>query len=215
MNTLFTSPNGFVWGILALLAYQVAMSQASPTVEHNANQQTSLDTILGSMGQSQSSIFYSTERLNASSVITHLDEIHQEEFFGIKAACDAIQVQQKICLAHPASCQSNQMSISNYERTIRIRSKSLFSLKKVCEPSSYIPSEKIIAKCHEDFKRNPSKSKTKKFNNLSSHFERFTREFLQDSANSVSHAKASNNVIDNLNQGFLNPRIQIMENIAL
>ena len=61
MNTLFTSPSGIVWGILALLAYQVAMSQASPVLEYDANQQTSLDTILGSMGQSQSFIFYSTE----------------------------------------------------------------------------------------------------------------------------------------------------------
>ena len=103
MNTLFTSPSGIVWGILALLAYQVAMSQASPDLEYGTNQQTSLDTPLGSMGQGQSFMFYSTERLEASSFITHLNEIHQEEIFGIKTACDAIQVQQQICLAHPAS----------------------------------------------------------------------------------------------------------------
>ena len=75
-------------------------------------------------------MFYSTEQLEASSFITHLDEIHQEEVFGIKAACDAIQAQQKICLAHPASCQYNRKSISNYKRMIRIRSKSLFRSKK-------------------------------------------------------------------------------------
>ena len=36
MNTLFTSPVGIIWGILALLAYNAAMSQASPILENNA-----------------------------------------------------------------------------------------------------------------------------------------------------------------------------------
>ena len=197
MNTLFTSPYGFVWGVLALLAYQFAVSHASPVLEFNTNQQTSLDIIQGSMGQSQSLIFYSTERLEASSFITHLNEIHQEEVFGIKAACDAIKAQQKICLAHPASCQYNQMSISNYEETIEIRSQSLFLLKQVCETSSYIPSENIITKCHGDLDWNPRESK-KNFKNLSPHFEKFTNIFLQDSANSVNRAKSSKNMIENL-----------------
>ena len=121
MNNLFKNQGGIVWGILALLAYLAVLSHASPDLEFSNNLQKSLDTPLGSLGQDQAFLFYSTEQLEASSFITHLDEIHQEEVFGIEAACDAIQAQQKICLAHPASCQYNRMSISNYERTIRIR----------------------------------------------------------------------------------------------
>ena len=109
----------------------------------------------------------------------YLDEIQQEEFYGIKTACDALKVQHENCLAHPASCQSAKMSISNYERTIRIRTRSLFSLKRVCEPSSYSPSEEIISRCHEGLSWNPGKNATDDFAFITSLFEGFTMEFLR------------------------------------
>ena len=147
VNTLFkllNSQYGLMWGILIFLTIQTKMMvKASPTsssavdsfssLNFMMDYDTSLDTPLHSMRQNQSFMFYPTEQLEASSFITRLDKIHQKEVYEIKVACDAIKAQQKICIAHPASCQSNQKSSSNYKKTIGIRTKSLLSLKKVCD----------------------------------------------------------------------------------
>ena len=212
VNALFNllnSPSGLMWGILIFLTIQTKMMVKASPVSSSAvdsysslnpmmNYDTTLDTPLHSMRQGQSFMFYPTEQLEASSFITRLDKIHQKEVYGIKVACDAIKAQQKICIAHPASCQSNQKSSSNYERTIRIRTKSLLSLKKVCEPSSYILAEKMVAKCHGDFKWVSNKSKTEKLTSLSPHFGKFTSLFSRDSTNSVHRANDSQNMIKNL-----------------
>ena len=65
---------------------------------------------------------YSADSFEASSFVTRLSEVEEEEFYGIEMACDAIPIQQDICINHPASCQSTQISISNFENTIKQRS---------------------------------------------------------------------------------------------
>ena len=174
------------------------MSHASPESEFGNSLQTSLDTQLGYLGQNQSISFYSPEKLEARSFISHLDVIHQKEVSGIYAACDAIQGQKKLCLAHPASCHYNQKSISKYEKTIRIRSQSLSLFKAVCVPSLDTPSKSIIAKCHGDFNWIPGKSKTEKLISLSPYYARFTSLFLQDAINSIHRATNSQHMIKNL-----------------
>ena len=117
--------------------------------------------------------------MEASSFIIQLNEVQQEEFYGIESACDAIPIQHEICLAHPASCQSTQMNTVNFEKTITKHSHSLYSLKRVCEPSTYPPSEEILTRCHQGLKWNPGENATEKFSFLTSMFEGFTSDYLQ------------------------------------
>ena len=63
MNTIFTSPTGILWGILALLAINIALSQASPISENDAITQTSLETLLNSLGPNPSFILYSVKTM--------------------------------------------------------------------------------------------------------------------------------------------------------
>ena len=133
MTTIFKSPTGIIWGVLALLAFHIAMSQATPISENDANTQTSLETMLNSLGPNPSFMLYSVKAMEASSFIIQLKEVQQEEFYGIDSACNAIPTQHEICLAHPASCQSTQMNIVNFEKTITKHSLPLYSLKRVGE----------------------------------------------------------------------------------
>ena len=75
MNTLFTSPTGILWGILALLAINIAFSQASPISENDAITETSLENLLNSLGPNPSFILYSVETLEANSFIIQLNEV--------------------------------------------------------------------------------------------------------------------------------------------
>ena len=110
------------------------MIQGSPIVENEATSLTSLESLISSVGQNNNFIMYSAESFEASSFVTRLSEVEEEEFYGIEMACDAIPIQQNICLNHPASCQSTKISIINLENTIEQRSHTLHSIKRVCEP---------------------------------------------------------------------------------
>ena len=122
---------------------------------------------------------YSADSFEATSFVTRLSEVEEEEFYGIEMACDAIPIQQENCINHPASCQSTRITVSNFENTIRKRSQSLYSIKRVCVPSSFALSEVIIEKCRQGIEWNPSKNATEKFSFLSSMFEGFTRDYLE------------------------------------
>ena len=52
-------------------------------------------------------------------------------------------------------------------------------MKRVCEPTAFPPSEEIINKCHQGLKWNPVWNATEKFSLLTSMFEGYTREYLQ------------------------------------
>ena len=118
MNTIFKSPTGIIWGAFCLLAFQIAMYQATPISTNDASTQTSLTTMLNSLGPNPSFILNSVNAMEASSFIVQLDEVRQEEFYGLATSCSAIPIQHEICLAHPASYQSTQMNIDNFEKAI-------------------------------------------------------------------------------------------------
>ena len=126
--TLMNSQKGIQWGFLALLEL-ITLSHASPIAENDATSHTSLDTLINSLGPNPSFIMYSVKTLEANSFITRLNEVQQEEFYGIQSACEAIPIQHEICLAHPASSQSTKMNTINFEKAIRKHSHSLHSLK--------------------------------------------------------------------------------------
>ena len=193
MTTIFKSPTGIIWGVLALLAFQIAMSQATPISANDANTQTSLETMLNSLGPNPSFMLYSVKAMEASSFIIQLKEVQQEEFYGIDSACNAIPIQHEICLAHPASCQSTQMNIDNFEKTITKHSHSLFSLKRVCELPTYPPSEEILTRCHQGLKWTPGEKATKKFSFITSMFEGFTTDYLrQEKGTAIARPKRFN-----------------------
>merc|ERR1712030_255307 len=104
--------------------------------------------MLNSLGLNPSFILYSVDAMEASSFIVQMEEVSQEEFDGLAASCSAIPIQHEICLAHPASCQSTQMNIDNFEKAITKYSHSLYLIKRVCELPAYPPSEKILSRCH-------------------------------------------------------------------
>ena len=133
---------------------------------------TPLDTLLNSLGPNPSFILYSVKTLEANSFIIQLNEVQQEEFYLIQSACNAIPIQHEICLAHPASCQSTQMNTVNFEKAITKHSHSLHSLKRICEPSTFPPSEEILNRCHQGL--------------------RLTEAWSSQSVNSLSHAEATN-----------------------
>ena len=77
MNNIINSPMGILWGILALLALMATLGHGSPVPVNNAIATTSLGNRL---------------TLETSCLIKHLDEVQQEEFYGIESACDAIPI---------------------------------------------------------------------------------------------------------------------------
>ena len=52
-------------------------------------------------------------------------------------------------------------------------------MKQVCEPSSYPPSKEILSRCHQGLKWNPGKNATENFSFLTSMFDGFTSEYLE------------------------------------
>ena len=166
-----------MWGFLALFAL-IAVTHGSPVVENDATTHTSLETLLNSLGPNPSFTIYSVKSFEASSFVTQLNEVQQEEFYGIELACDAMPVQHNLCLQHPASCQSTNINIINFENAVTTHSHSLHSIKRVCEPNAFPPSKVIIDKCHQGLKWNPVWNATEKFSLLTLMFEGFTREYL-------------------------------------
>ena len=71
------------------------------------------------------------------------------------------------------------MNIVNFEKTVIQHSHSLFSMKRVCEPSSYPPSKDIISRCHQGLKWNPGENATENFSFLTSMMDGFTSEYLE------------------------------------
>ena len=190
MTTIFKGSPGILWGVLFLLAFQVAMSKATPTSTNDVSTQTSLTTMLNSQGPSPSFILYTVDAMEASSYTFQMDEIRQEEFSGLATSCSAIPIQHEICLAHPASCQSTQMSIANFEKAIKKHSQTLYSVKRVCELPAYPSSEEIISRCHQGLKWAPREDATKKFKLLTSMFEGFTTDYLrQEKGTAIARPK--------------------------
>ena len=168
---LLNSPTGIMWGILILLTIQTQLVKASPVSSSDVNSHSSLNTMMESLGQDTSFILYSVKSYDAISFTIKLSEVKKEEFYGVNAACDAISSQHELCLEHPASCQSTQMSIGNFEETIKIRTHSLVNLKRVCELPNYPQSDAIISRCHQGLKWNPEEVATKKFSFFTSMME--------------------------------------------
>ena len=75
MNTIFKGSPGILWGVLCLLAFQVAMSKATPISTNDASTLTSLTTMLNSQGPSPSFILYTVDAMEASSFTFQMDEI--------------------------------------------------------------------------------------------------------------------------------------------
>ena len=161
MTTIFKGSPGILWGIIFLLAFQAAMSHASPTSTNDVSTQTSLTTMLKSQGPSSSFILYTVDAMEASSYTFQMDEIRQEGFTGLATSCSAIPILHEICLAHPASCQSTQMSIDNFEKAIVKHTQTLYSVKRVCELPIYPSSKEIISRCHQGLKWAPREDATK------------------------------------------------------
>merc|ERR1712030_303823 len=128
VSNLMNGHKEIMWGLILLAL--VAVIQGSPIVENEATSITSLESLISSVGQNNNFVMYSAESFEASSFVTRLSEVKEEEFYGIEMACDAIPIQQDICINHPASCQSTQISISNLEATIKERSQTLYSVKR-------------------------------------------------------------------------------------
>ena len=89
MTTIFKDSPGILWGIIFLLAFQVAMSHATPTSTNDVSTQTSLTTMLNSQGPSPSFILYTVDAMEASSYTFQMNEIRQEEFTGLATSCSA------------------------------------------------------------------------------------------------------------------------------
>ena len=155
------------------------MANGTPVPSSDVNPQSSLSTMMDSLSHDTSFILYSVKSYDASSFTIQLSEVKEEEFYGLDAACSAIPTQHEICLAHPASCQSTQMNIGNFEKTIKIRSHSLISLKRVCELPAYPSSDEIVSRCHQGLKWTPGEAATKEFSFFTSMIEGFTTEYLQ------------------------------------
>ena len=83
-----------------------------------------------------------------------MDEIQHEGFSGLTTSHSAIPTPHEICLAHPASFQSTQMNIDNFEKAIVKHTHSLYSVKQICE----LPSG--ANKAETDQQRNESRIKT-------------------------------------------------------
>ena len=227
LNNIITGQPGVIWGTLFILTILVLKGQAAEIPEGITTSQTAVEQFLNTSSPSYRAFgndtseantfyeveegvfdgfnddknnsieFFPTKSLEAYSFISHLDSIQQKEVSGIDAACDGIKAQKKLCLKHRPSCPHNQKSISNYEKTIKIRSETLSLLKTMCEPFLSITPASIITKCHGDVNWILGKDKTDNSINLSPHYAKFTRLFHQDAINSVHRAINSQHMIKN------------------
>ena len=129
MTSIFNNSPGILWGICLVFAFQTAMSHAAPSSANDVSTQTSLTTMLSSQGPSSTFILYSVDAMESMTYTFQMDEIRQESFSGLDTSCSAIPTLHEICLEHPASCQSTQMSIDNFEKAIKKYSHNLYSVK--------------------------------------------------------------------------------------
>ena len=104
------------------------MAKASPTFQNEVGPHSALDTMMESLNNKDSFLLYAVESYDAMSFIVQIKEVKEGEFYGVNAACDAISSQHELCLEHPASCQSANLNIGNFEETIKIHSHSLINL---------------------------------------------------------------------------------------
>ena len=149
VTSIMNSPTGILWGIVFLLAIHPQLIRGSPVPSGEISSHSSLDTMLETINIEKSFVVYSLESYDATSFTFNLREVKTEEFYGMDTACKAISSQHELCLHHPASCQSSQISINNFEEVIKIRTRSLINLKRVCEMPDYPDSTEIISRCHQ------------------------------------------------------------------
>ena len=121
ITSIMNSPTGILWGIVFLLAVHPQLIKASPVPSGEISSHSSLDILLETINNEKSFVVYALESYDASSFTFPLDEVKTAEFNGIDTACKAISSQHELCLHHPASCQSSQISINNFEENIKIR----------------------------------------------------------------------------------------------
>ena len=113
ITSIMNSPTGILWGIVFLLAVHPQLIKASPVPSGEISSHSSLDILLETINNEKSFVVYA--------LTFPLDEVKTAEFNGIDTACKAISSQHELCLHHPASCQSSQISINNFEESIKIR----------------------------------------------------------------------------------------------
>ena len=146
MTAIFSSSPGILWGIIFLIAFQIAMSHAAPTSTNDVSTQTSITTKLSSQGPSSTFTLYNMDTMESRTHTFQMDEIRHEGFSGLATSHSAIPTPHEICLAHPASFQSTQMSIDNFEKAIVKHTHSLHSVKRECKlPPDYYSSLDINA----------------------------------------------------------------------
>ena len=179
VTSIMNSPTGILWGIVFLLALHPQLIRASPVPSGEINSHSSLDTILETFQNEKSFVVYTLESYDASSFTFPLKEVKLEEFNGMDDACRAISAQHELCLNHPGSCQTSKITANNFEEAIKIHTRSLVDLNRVCEMKKYPDSAEIISRCHQNLTWSQEEFATKKFSFFTELSEGFTAEYLE------------------------------------
>ena len=81
LQALINGSPGIVWGILFILALQVAKSHAAPM--NGTNTQVAIMHLLSAQDSNSSFVLYSINAMESTTYTFALDEIHQESSSGI------------------------------------------------------------------------------------------------------------------------------------
>ena len=185
---MFNGLPGLIWGALFFLSILTLKVAGNPTSEAQIKE-IPLATLISSPNTNTHFTVYSLESLETNSYQYELNGIRLEIISRIESACLAIPELHQACLDHPASCQSVEMSITNYENSIKTNAQSLYTMERLCETSDHPTSDVIIDRCHNGLKWSPQENPTKKFHLLTSMFESYTTEFLHQQRGGTSIAR--------------------------
>ena len=184
-DNLFNGLPGLIWGAMFFLSILTLKVAANPTSEAQIRE-IPLTSLISSPNTNAHFTVYSLESLVTKNYQYELNEIRLEITSRIESACLAIPELHQACQDHPASCQSVEMSITNYENSIRVNAQSLYTMERLCETSDHPTSDVIINRCHDGLQWSPREDPTKDFPLLTSMFESYTTEFLQQQRGGTS-----------------------------
>merc|ERR1712105_389180 len=179
VTSIMNSPTGILWGLVFLLALHPQFIQASPVNSVDINYHSPLDTLMKNFQTEEDFTIYAVDSYDASSFTFSLKEIKMEEFNGLTDACNGISAQHELCLNHPGSCQTSRITANNFEEAIKIHTRSLVDLNRVCEMKEYPDSAEIISRCHQNLTWSQEEFATKKFSFFTELSEGFTNEYLE------------------------------------